>query len=137
MLRVLACVAVAGFFLTGCTGSDTAATEPVTNDQGSPTIPDTPGESGESTEKPAGAGEAGATLPATEKSQPNVEVANRSALPAAGTVNSGALNVRSGPGMKFGVVRILKKGEAVNATECGVVWCKIGDGQFVSKKFLN
>ncbi len=137
MMKVLAFVAAVGFFLTGCTGGDTAPSEPVANDQAAPSIPDSPGESGESTEKPAGAGEAGATLPATEKSQPNVEAANRSAPPAAGTVNSGALNVRSGPGMKFEVLRVLKKGEAVNATECGIVWCKIGEGQFVSKKYLN
>jgi hypothetical protein len=31
----------------------------------------------------------------------------------------------------------LQKGEAVTATDCGVVWCKIGEGQYVSKKFLN
>jgi hypothetical protein len=138
MKRFFACVAAIGFILTGCTDGANTPTEPVANDQSAPSIPDSPGESGESAEKPAGAGEAGAKeLPATEKSQPNLDAANRSASTAPGTVNSGALNVRSGPGMKFDVIKVLQKGEAVTATDCGVVWCKIGEGQYVSKKFLN
>ena len=134
MMKVFACVAAVGFFLTGCTGGDSAPTEPVANDQATPSIPDSPGESGESAEKPAGAGEAGTALPATEKSQPNVDAASKAG--AAGTTNS-FVNVRSGPGMRFEIVKVLKKGEAVNATDCGVVWCKIGEGQYIAKKFLN
>jgi hypothetical protein len=133
MMKVFACVAAVGFFLTGCTGGDSAPTEPVAN-EATPSNPDSPGESGESAEKPAGAGEAGGALPATEKSQPNVDAASRSGAP--GTTNA-YVNVRSGPGMKFEVLRVLKKGEAVNATDCGAVWCKIGEGQFIAKKFLN
>lgn len=139
MKNFFAFVVAVGIILTGCTDGGSAPTEPVANDQSTPSIPDSPGESGESAEKPAGAGEAGTKdLPATEKSQPNLEAAKGSAAStAAGTVNSGALNVRSGPGMKFEVIKVLQKGESVTATDCGVVWCKIGEGQYVSKKFLN
>jgi hypothetical protein len=133
MRKVFACAAAVGFFLTGCTGGDSVPTEPVTNES-APSIPDSPGESGESAEKPAGTGEAGTALPASEKSQPNVDAASK--VEAPGTTSS-VVNVRSGPGMKFEVVKVLKKGEAVNVTECGVVWCKIGDRQYIAKRFLN
>jgi len=135
MTKKFVYVLAVGFFLAGCTSAEKAATEAVANDQSIPSIPHSPGDSGESTEKPAGAGEAGSnTFPESE----NVEAANRSVLtPVPGTVSSGALNVRAGPGMKYEVVKVLQKGEAVTATDCGIVWCKIGEGQFVAKKFIN
>lgn len=132
-MKVFACVATVGFILIGCTGGDTAPTEPVIN-EATPSIPDSPGESGESAEKPAGSGEAGGALSAKENGQSNVDSASRSG--ASGTTNS-FVNVRSGPGMKFEVVKVLKKGEAIKATDCGAVWCKIGEDQYVAKKFLN
>lgn len=135
MLKLSVVMFTALVFLAGCTGGEEAK-EPVAPDNQPPTIPDIPGDSGESAEKPAGAGQAGEV---SEKSQPNVEAARevQSAGAEAGTVNSGALNVRSGPGMKFEVVKVLQKGETVSLTECGAVWCKIGEGQYVSKRFVN
>lgn len=135
MLKFLITMFTAVVFLAGCTGGEEAK-EPVAADDKPPTIPDIPGDSGESAEKPAGTGQAGEVA---EKSQPNVEAA-RASQPTAGepgTVNSGALNVRSGPGMKYEVVRVLQKGEKVTLSDCGAVWCKIADGQYVSRRFIN
>jgi hypothetical protein len=135
MLKVLASMITVGLLAIGCTGGNDGASEPVGPDETPPAIPDAPGESGESAEKPAGAGEAGTDeLPETEKSKPNIDAAKGAA--GSGTVDTGALNVRSGPGMKHDVVKVLMRGEKVSVSECGDVWCKIGEGQYVSKKFL-
>lgn len=139
MLKFLTSLFVVGLLLGGCTDGNDKASEPVAKDDTPPTIPDMPGESGESSAKPAGAGEAGtAELPQTEKSQPNVEAAKSSAssTDGTGTVKTGALNVRSGPGMKHEVVKVLRSGEKVTLTDCGVVWCKIGENEYVSKRFV-
>lgn len=140
MLKFLASMLALSLIVVGCTGGNENTTEPVANDETPPPIPDMPGVSGESNAKPAGAGEAGsAELPATEKSQPNVVAAgitSKSGIAVPGAVKSGALNVRSGPGMKHGVVRVIQKGEKVTLSNCGAVWCQIGENEFVAKKFI-
>lgn len=132
MLKFFAPMFTAVVLFTACTGGE-GAKEPVTPDDSAPPIPDIPGQSGESAEKPAGEGEAGEVA---EKSQPNVGGA-QGVSGGTHTVNSGALNVRSGPGMKFDVVKVLQKGTTVTLSECGPVWCKIGEGEYVSKKFVQ
>jgi uncharacterized protein YgiM (DUF1202 family) len=52
-------------------------------------------------------------------------------------VTAGGLNVRSGPGTKHKSLRVLKKGTKVSVESCSGNWCRIGDGEFVSKKFLS
>ena len=47
------------------------------------------------------------------------------------------LNVRKGPGMKHGKVRVLKKGDAVSPQECKGSWSQIGSNEFVAKKYLS
>lgn len=138
MLKFWASMFAVSLFVAGCTDGNESATEPVGKEEAPPSIPDMPGDSGETTAKPAGAGEAG-ELPAAEKSQPNVEAANRKSPTAAvesGAVRTGALNVRSGPGMKHSVVRVLQSGEKVKLTNCGTVWCQIGESEYVSKRFV-
>jgi len=100
--------------------------EPVTTEQQTP-VPDSPGaDTGETPAQPA------AETPAAQPVEaPAVATANEM------VVNVGGLNVRSGPGTKFKSVRVLHKGEKVSAQSCEQNWCKIGEGEFVSKKFLK
>ncbi len=135
MLTRMAMIA-AVFLLGACTGDDAAPQEPV--QAGETAVPDAPG--GETAEKPAGEGEAGA-LPAKEKSTSPAAAVAAAAREGEGgdgpmVVTSGALSVRSGGGMKHPVVRTIQKGEKVDAKNCGSVWCEIGPNEFVSKKFL-
>jgi len=119
-------------------------------------VPDAPGQAGLTAEKAAGEGQAAAAQ--AEKSLPNMNAAEAAAKAAADkgmagqktdkapaaaeaapmdmVVVPGALNVRSGRGTKHPSVRIVKKGEHVKAQDCKTGWCKIGDNEYVSQKFL-
>lgn len=113
--------------LTACAGDDAAPKEPV--EEGTPAIPDTPG--GEAAEKPAGAGQAG------EAKAPAAKAEAAPAAPGERTVATGALNVRSAPGMSSNVVRVLKGGERVKPISCEKGWCKLAEGEFVGEKNLK
>lgn len=119
-----------------CSGDDKAAEEPVKPAEESK-IPDSPGEPAPApAEAPA---ETAAEPPAAvEKSTSPGEV-KEIGTPGGGemTVTAGALNVRSGAGMKNGVVRVLKKGEKVATQGCAKGWCKLGEGEFASAKYLQ
>lgn len=52
-------------------------------------------------------------------------------------VTVGGLNVRNGPGMKHKVVRVLKKGTTVSVVSCSGNWCKLGEQEYASKKYLS
>ena len=54
-------------------------------------------------------------------------------------VRTWQLNVRSGPGLKFKPVHTVKFNEAVSVHEvvAGGRWVKIGEGKYVSAKFLS
>lgn len=142
---VLRLCAVLMLMLTwSCSGDEKAAEEPV-----APTaeakVPDSPGDAGQTAEKPAGEGaadDATAEAPAaveksTSPAPDHAEVKETGTEGGEMTVASGALNVRSGAGMKNGVVRVLKKGEKVTVSSCDKGWCKLAEGEFVSKKFLQ
>lgn len=140
---ILRLCAVLMLMLTwSCSGDEKAAEEPVAP-AADAKLPDSPGDAGQTAEKPAGEGQANADAPPppVEKStSPAAEVKEAAPAPAAAgemTVNAGALNVRSGPGTKNGVVRVLKKGEKVSPASCDKGWCKLGEGEFVSKKYLK
>ncbi len=113
-------------------------------------LPDMPGGSGETKDKPAGQGQANpavAAMPtAPDKGQPKVEVPIKAGKSAANAVNLKAgeasvevpvLNVRGGVGTKNPVKRTLKKGEKVTIKECKAGWCQIGDGEWASGRFLK
>jgi uncharacterized protein YgiM (DUF1202 family) len=131
--KLLMSIALVALGAWSCAGDEAAPKEPVAD--ASPAIPDSPGDAGETAEKAAG--DAG-TKEMVEKSQPNTKAAA-----AAGDVTgdmyvaSGALNVRSGPGMKFPSVRTANKGEKVTVSGCEGVWCAIGEKEYVSKTFLS
>ncbi len=124
-----------------CSGDDKAAEEPVKPTEEAK-IPDSPGgEAGTTDEKPAGDGVAATEEPAAvEKStSPAAEVKEVGTGDGGGdmTVTAGALNVRSGAGMKNGVVRVLKRGEKVTTAGCTKGWCKLGEAEFASAKYLK
>lgn len=130
-----------------CSGDeDQKPKEPVAAEQ---KVPDQPGmpaaPSGESeAAKPAGEGQAAAEAApaaAAAAAEPEKSVAPTEAMPAASSqgdmvVKSGALNVRQSPGTKSPVVRQLKRGEHVAPVSCEKGWCKLAEGEYVSKKFL-
>lgn len=133
MLVRLGLAAALVLTLTACAGDDAAPKEPV--DEASPVIPDSPGDGGETAEKPAGAGQAGAAAEAGAKPAAKVEAVP--AAPGERTVATGALNVRSGASMTSSVVRVLKGGERVKPVSCEKGWCKLAEGEFVGEKNLK
>ena len=59
---------------------------------------------------------------------------------AAPAVASANVNVRSGPGSGYGVVAVLRRGEAVEVTGCRSTWCYVerrGPDGWVSSHYLN
>ena len=52
-------------------------------------------------------------------------------------VVSTELNVRSGPGSRFPIIRKLKRGSKVTEVSKEGVWVQIGDQEFVSSRFLE
>ena len=128
MLRSFVCVAVMALPVVACSG-DPAPTDPVV--AGDAAIPDAPGSSGETTEKPAGEGQAGeaAAVAAPKKAEASASDEK--------IVAAGALNVRNAPTMTGAVVRTLSKGAKVQATNCAKGWCQIGEGEFVGAKHLQ
>ena len=57
------------------------------------------------------------------------------------TVQTHSANVRTGPGFAYGISYVLNKGASVYITDAVFaddrVWCKIGDGQWISINTLN
>lgn len=135
------CAALLLTMAWSCSGDDDQAPKEPVATEAPAKVPDSPGDAGQTTEKPAGEGQAAETPPAVEKSTaPAVEPVKETAAPAAAgdmVVKAGALNVRSGAGMKNAVVRVLKKGEKVSPQSCDKGWCKLAEGEFVSKKYLG
>lgn len=149
MLR-LGLVAALSLMGLSCSGDDEKAQEPVSAEEGGK-LPEAPGADAGTpgalpgAEDPAAAGALGSVgagqepAPA-EAPQPAVGGEATAAAPAGATdhvVKVGALNVRKGPGTKHAVVRTLKKGTKVQSWGCEKNWCKIGEGEYVSKKFLK
>ena len=53
-------------------------------------------------------------------------------------VNTNGLNVRSGGGVGFGVVEVLKKGDPVIVySQANESWVSIGENKFVNTRFLS
>lgn len=52
-------------------------------------------------------------------------------------VTASALNVRSGAGTQYKVVKVIYKGHVVNVYETRNGWSRIGNGQWVSSKYLG
>ena len=129
-----------------CSGSEDQPKEAVAADG---KMPDAPGDG----MKPAGEGAAAspeaaaaaAAAAAAPAPAPSAELApppaptETAAQGGAGSlkVKVGKLNVRTGPGTKFKVARTLKKGDVVSPVSCAKSWCKLGEKEFVSKKFLS
>ncbi len=137
---ILRLCAVLMLMLTwSCSGDEKAAEEPVKPAEEAK-IPDSPGDAAAAQPAEAPPAETAAEPPAeVEKSTSPGEV-KEVGTPAAGgdmTVTAGALNVRSGAGMKNGVVRVLKKGEKVATQGCAKGWCKLGEGEYASAKYLQ
>jgi uncharacterized protein YgiM (DUF1202 family) len=129
------CAALLLMMTWSCSGDEPAAEEPVAPTEEAK-VPDSPGDAGQTAEKPAGEGDATAEAPAPVEKSTSPEV-KETGVGSEMTVTAGALNVRSGPGMSHGVVRVLKKGEKVNASDCGKGWCKIGEGEYAGAKYLQ
>lgn len=53
------------------------------------------------------------------------------------TVTASALNVRSGAGTNYKVLRVIYKGHRVNVYETKNGWSRIGNGEWVSSKYLG
>ena len=149
MLR-LGLVAALSFLGWSCSGDEEKTAEPVASEEGGGKLPETPGADAEApgalpgAEDPAAAGALGNVNPSQEPAPQagGTDYTNEpaSAAPAGATdhvVKVGSLNVRKGPGTKHAVVRTLKKGEKVQSWGCQKNWCKIGEGEYVSKKFLK
>lgn len=123
-----------------CSGDDKAAEEPVAPTEEAK-IPDSPGDAGTTAEKPAGEGAAATTeepAPVEKSTSPaTAEVKETGTGGGEMTVTAGALNVRSGAGMKNGVVRVLKRGEKVSTAGCTKGWCKLSEGEYASAKYLK
>lgn len=149
MILRLGLAAALSLMMWGCSGDEEKAQEPVAAEGGDAAkMPDAPG-AGETAEKPAGEGAAdqAATNPmdaakeAAEKAKAAAETPAPAPAATAGgesmVVKAGALNVRAGMGTKHKVVRTLKKGETVAVAECTKGWCKVGDNEYVSKKYLS
>jgi uncharacterized protein YgiM (DUF1202 family) len=134
------------------------AQEPVAGET-APAVPDAPGgDMGEAAAKPGEPGGAPEGAPAdmggapadTDGGAPMGDTGSTTSAPAGSAagdvggggggsmvVTAGGLNVRSGPGTKHKSLRVLKKGTKVSVESCSGNWCRIGDGEFVSKKFLS
>jgi uncharacterized protein YgiM (DUF1202 family) len=128
------------------------AQEPVAGET-APAVPDAPGgDMGEAAAKPGEPGAAPEAAPADMGGAPAetageapVGDVGKPAGSAAGdvggggsmVVTAGGLNVRSGPGTKHKSLRVLKKGTKISVESCSGNWCRIGEGEFVSKKFLS
>ena len=125
--------------VSGCAG-DQEMQDPVGGDDSAPAIPDSPG-SGETAAKPAGDGfESGGSedQEPAKKDEPKKMEQAESDPSGRQFVQSDGLNVRSGAGMKFDVVRILPWATEVTVQgECDSVWCQIGENEYVSKRFLG
>jgi|LauGreDrversion4_2_1035121.scaffolds.fasta_scaffold498828_2 hypothetical protein len=121
---------IMGITFVSCQVSDTPPpSEPVTTSE--IRIPDSPGVSGFTTDKPAGEGSAGAIVPTPSK-------AAGSQLGGAGTaVTISAVNVRKGPGKTFEVSRVLRAGEQVAIQSCKLGWCKIAESEYVGERLLK
>ena len=52
-------------------------------------------------------------------------------------VKVAGLNVRNGPGMGFGVVGSLQRGQMVKVISKEGIWYRIGDNKYISSKFLG
>ena len=96
-------------------------------------LPDAPGEAGEAAPK--------GDRPQSDPSAPGAKKSTDTAkAPAAGemTINFDWVNVRSGPGMKFDVVKKIKKGTKVQVSgnENGI-WSKIGEKEYVADKYVS
>jgi uncharacterized protein YgiM (DUF1202 family) len=127
--RVLLAIAV--LMMWSCADKP-ATSEPVAATDDGGKLPDSPGD-GETAAKAAGEGQAGTPAAKDAKAAPKTAAAEPE---IAFIVVSGALNVRSGAGMKSPVVRIVKKGETVTAT-CSKGWCELRPGEFAARKFLE
>lgn len=128
---------------------DKPAQEPVAGEIAPAAVPDAPGADGD-TAKPADAavsdvgGEAGdGSGGATETAASEADATKSTAGADVGVpgsnmvVTADGLNVRSGPGTKHKSVRVLKKGTKVSVENCSGKWCQIGDGEYVSKRYLS
>lgn len=149
MLR-LGLVAALSFMGWSCSGDDEKAQEPVSAEEGGK-LPEAPGADAgmpgamPGAVDPAAAGALGSVSPGQEPAAPAQDykpaaVGSEAPAPAGATdhvVKVGALNVRKGPGTKHAVVRTLKKGAKIQSLGCQKNWCKIGEGEYVSKKFLK
>src|SRR5689334_12457668 len=115
--------------VVGCADDAEKAQEPAAAYGKTPAVPHAPGaDAGTTADRAAGAGTAGE------------QAAEKQAEGAAGgvaMVTTSAVNVRKGAGMKSAVVRVLKQGEAVQAQGGEKKWCKIGEGEYVSEKYLK
>lgn len=131
------CRWIVGLFIAilyfGCSdGKET--TEPVVSDTNTTSVPDSPGSNDKSVQDGATPGE----VPPQSSDQAG-GITNDSAKSNASlmTVTSGGLNVRGGPGMQHAPVRVLPKGSKISVESCTGNWCRISEGEFVSKKFLS
>lgn len=128
------------------------AQEPVAGET-APAVPDAPGgDMGEAAAKPGEPGAAPEAAPADMGDAPaetageapvgdteSTKPASNAAGDVGGSmvVTAGGLNVRSGPGTKHKSVRVLQKGTKISVESCSGNWCRIGEGEFVSKKYLS
>jgi len=90
-------------------------------------------ETGESQPKPAE--ELSADEPVTASVTPSSSVSAQAA--SASRVANEFVNVRKGPGMRFEIARVLRRGATVTVLSSDAVWSRIGDGEFVATKFLT
>lgn len=97
------------------------------------TLPDAPGDAGETAPKPEKP-QADPTTPAASTTAPD-KTGDSSKDEMTVTQD---VNVRGGPGMKFEIVKKLKKGSKVTVSaKENSVWSKIGDKAYVPSKFLK
>ena len=132
---VAAAFLAVGFLPLNCATSNTAPEASTAEINKGKMVPDAPGEAGETGPK--------SDMPQTDPTKPGggAKTAKTSANAATNgemTVNFDWVNVRKGPGMKFEVVRMIKKGTKVGVTgkENGI-WSKIGESEYVTDKFLS
>ena len=145
-------------FFVSCAGDEKKAEEAV----GIDTAPQAE-DAGEAKPKPAGEGQAdiapdNKSEEDVQRSQPNVEAAKLAALKEEVkeqavkdlevkgiedvktkpmVVTAWKLNVRQGPGMKFGVIEQVSKGDKVDILETVGIWGRIADGKYVSVNYLT
>jgi hypothetical protein len=135
LTKALVVAALAGGW--SCSGDEPQEAVQPAGGEGSVAVPDTPGDPGETAEKPAGEGLANGT---PEEAASQAAAAQKEAKASTGdrvVAGASAVNVRSGPGMSHGVVRVVKQGEKVAVVECAKGWCKLAEGEFVAGKFLE